>query len=134
MVTLSSGGPPPPLSAAAAAAAALGGNIVSQGSLPASPLPSALSGANMQFSPPPTTHPPPLETEEETKKREERRKHIVTEIYTTEKTYVDSLETLVNKFFDPLVQMAPVFQLDANAISQIFGNIKVISTLCEWLT
>ena len=88
-----------------------------------------MANTSIRYSQPPLPHgiisPTTSGPEAEAQKREERRKLIVTEIYTTEKAYVEHMESLVTKFVDPLAGMSQLFGLDPGVLTQIFGNITV---------
>jgi hypothetical protein len=55
------------------------------------------------------------------------REYIVKEILSTEKTYIDSLEEAMKKYYEPMLQEAEKDpQIDKELLHKIFGNMKLI--------
>eukprot|EP01124_Arcella_intermedia_P017267 TRINITY_DN24046_c0_g1_i1.p1 TRINITY_DN24046_c0_g1~~TRINITY_DN24046_c0_g1_i1.p1 ORF type:complete len:1044 (-),score=206.88 TRINITY_DN24046_c0_g1_i1:52-3183(-) len=57
---------------------------------------------------------------------EAKRKWIASEIYTTEQSYVNSLNYVIRFFMEPLIKNAESYGESQATIAQIFGNIKTL--------
>ncbi|XP_018914389.2 uncharacterized protein [Bemisia tabaci] len=58
--------------------------------------------------------------------QKDTRTHVVEELLETEKSYVDSLQTLINKYLKPLKEAENSVKLDADIVDEIFFQVPEI--------